>query len=169
MEASIFLPSSLIENSQADEFNQLPDASQRRGNPFWAFMRSTLGLPEERFPYDAQGVSPAIATIRAWEAAQRPPVVTVVDLVQEAATHVADAVKEGVKKIKPRDKAKAWLGVTLRGEILAETVKQMAKEAGISGRTLRRAFEQGNFMHRKNADGVSVWSQPQADKQDGQK
>jgi hypothetical protein len=45
MKASIFVPSSaLIENADHD-FNEFPDGHQRRGNPFWQFMGSMLGLP----------------------------------------------------------------------------------------------------------------------------
>jgi hypothetical protein len=90
-------------------------------------------------------------------------------LMSAVATHAVDAVREVVKKVKPRDKARQWLMSTLSGgPMLAEVVKEMAKAAKISGRTLRRAFESGNFGHAKNADGLSVWSQPQAEKQDGQ-
>jgi AraC-like DNA-binding protein len=74
-----------------------------------------------------------------------------------AATEAAEAVKTVVRKLKPRDKARQWLMDALAGgPMLAETVKEMAKAAGISARTLRRAFERGNFGHRKNADGRCV-------------
>jgi hypothetical protein len=87
-----------------------------------------------------------------------PPRVTLADLASEAVTHV----KEAIKELKPRDRAKHWLMSFLaNGPMLAEYVKEKAKAEGISGRTLRRAFESGNFGHAKNADGRSVWSQPQ--------
>jgi hypothetical protein len=41
--------------------------------------------------------------------------------------------------------------------MLATAVKQMALTAGISGRTLRRGFKAGKFLHRQNADGRSEW------------
>jgi len=159
MDIGVFIPS----GSQFD--SQIPDGHQRKGSMFWSFLQPVLGLPAEHLPWHNEGVSREIAEIRAYEARRAeannsvPPRVTLGDLAHEAVTHV----KEAIKELKPRDRAKHWLMSTLAvGPMLAETVKEMAKAQGFSARTLRRAFESGNFGHAKNADGRSVWSQPQA-------
>ncbi len=156
----------IVENR--DDPNDIPDAARRYGSPFWRFMTPLLGIQADRGGFHRDGVTPEIAMIRAYQArldaAQGVggPVVTLGDLAADVVEHVREAV-EAIRKVRPREKARKWLMSALAdGPMLAETVKRLAAEAGIAQRTLRRAFEQGNFQHRKNGDGVSVWSQPRA-------
>jgi hypothetical protein len=174
-----------VENAGEHDANGIPRARERTG-PFWTWTAGLLGLEPPRSaildsddrdgrPFMLSSVgsySPLmsdderLAGMRRREAKLReqnnssPPQVTAADLVREAATHLTDKLREVVK---PRDKARQWLMATLAsGPMLAESAKEAAKAQGISRRTLRRAFEAGNFRHIKNAAGRSVWSQPQA-------
>ena len=55
--------------------DDIPPPAKRRGNPFWQFMTPLLWLQDDTV--DNEGASPAIATIRAYEAlradANKPP------------------------------------------------------------------------------------------------
>jgi hypothetical protein len=93
LEIGIFIPS----GSHFD--NEIPKPHERRDSVFWHFMGPLFNLPPEHVPWDAEGVSSAIATIRAYETRRADannsaaPTVTLGDLAQEAVTHVVEAVK----------------------------------------------------------------------------
>jgi hypothetical protein len=166
MDLGIFTPSRpYIENASDEQLYGMPPPAERRSAPlFWGWVQGMFSGEQLPEPAD-DGADWRIQAMRRREARIAeannavPPTISAADLVREAVTHV----KEAIKELKPRDKARQWLMATLAsGPMLAESVKEAAKAAGISGRTLRRSFEGGNFRHIKNADGRSVWSQPQA-------
>src|SRR5712691_4867317 len=137
MEIGVFIPS----GSQFD--NDIPEPSRRRGNPFWTFLTPVLGLQPEHLPWDNEGVSPNIARIREYEArrAEANNSVPFKPTFGEVVSEVVEAVREAVKKTKPRDRAMTWLREQLEelGPTLAVEIERRAKAAKINLRTLRRA------------------------------
>jgi nucleotidyltransferase/DNA polymerase involved in DNA repair len=114
-----------------------------------------LGLPAEKYsPVHTYGVSPEIATIRAYEARRAAANMTVADLAQDVVEHVKEAVRQTVKKVKPIEKAMAWLADQLALEpASAVDIERRAKGAKINARTLRRARERLGVKARRRGGG----------------
>jgi hypothetical protein len=121
-------------------------------------------------PDDDAGCNDAIRAIRAYQrridAANAPPS-------PSPESTVDDGVPE-VQPIKPRkvtelQKAKAFLSDVLSGEPkLATTVQELAAEAGISQRKLRRAVKALKVKVRKNGRGPWFWGMVRTELESGQ-
>jgi hypothetical protein len=133
MEIGIFMPSSgyrrpHVENDGGDDFNDLPDASKRRGNPFWTFLQPVLGLPAERYPAPSELDWQIDAVARRDEkmrALNLPP--TRGDVVAGIVGDVVDAVRRVTKT----DKARAWLAERLQqGPVDATVIEAEGRKLG---------------------------------------
>jgi hypothetical protein len=140
MEIGIFIP----RGSQFD--NEIPDGHQRKNSVFWSFLQPVLGLQPEHLPWDNDGISREIATIRAYEARRLdannavPFKPTFGEVVSEVVSTVAEAVKAKVRKPTELQRAKAWLQTTLEaGPMEQREVEKLARKEGITDRTLKRA------------------------------
>jgi hypothetical protein len=159
MEASVFVPSSrMVENTE--DYNELPDAYQRRGT-YWNLVSKLLGVPQRYDGIDTDYVDPAILRMRQWEALRQPPRVTVADLVSEAGTHVADAIRETLKKIKPTTKTEAaatWLREVLsKGPLRQTDVVERGIAAGFSNKVLKDAKKRAKVVSSRNGRSNWLW------------
>jgi hypothetical protein len=126
----------IIENSQGGWDNELPDAYQRARSPYWRLMGGLLGLPAEKTALvdDMDGVSPAVAQIRAYEERRLAPAPTVAELASEVVEHAREAVKTKTER------AKEWLAQRLKdGPVEQKTVEADGQIAGFGLKILKEA------------------------------
>jgi hypothetical protein len=131
----VFIPS-----RPADDFNQIPEPHQRRGNPFWEFMRPVFGLPEER--YGASPVGPldweldAVGRRDARIAELNKPPTPL----QAIAEELVDHAKTAVKKVPALKRATDFLAKVLdAGPVAEKEVMRLARLEGLSEKTVKRA------------------------------
>jgi len=130
--------------SNGNDINDVPEARQRLGNPFWDWCGGLLGLPGERYePVNNDGVSREIATIRAYEQRRAAANVTLGDVVGQAATELVDGVKEVAAKVRRTPALKCAVEFLSRvldaGPVSEKEVARLAQLEGLSAKTLKRA------------------------------
>jgi len=117
MQISVFTPSRpYVENDNGFD-NPIPDASRRRGNPFWGFVGNMLRLEPERYPVSTGPLDwqlDAVATRdrRRMGEANKPPSVAV-EIAAELVDHAKTAVRK-VAKVTKTQAAAEWLREVLR-------------------------------------------------------
>jgi hypothetical protein len=168
----VFIPtSSLIESHGWD--NEIPDAYQRKRNPFWRLLSPLLGLPGEKdVPIDDnEGANAAIATIRQWEAMRTPHPPTLGDVAGAVVEAVQDAVQEAgkaVRRVTKIDQATAFLADLLHEHSALEAVaiEQQGKLAGHTAKNLRLAKNRIGAKSRRSK-GKWFWTLNRTPKVDG--
>ena len=151
-----------------DDFNDLPDRRAMASAPtYWNWVGQILsgvgGHPE---PPDRR-IEQLRKNAAAYEA-QRPSVIA--EIVAEAVDVAREAVSSAFARVPIPGKAKAkteiarateWLIVALAGQVGGQLgaveVERLAKEAGISMRTLRRASKVAGIKHVRNPDKTWSW------------
>jgi hypothetical protein len=130
MEAAFFF----VENRQGDDFNQIPHAHQRARSPFWQSMGSVLGLVPERFPHNADGISPEIAAIREYERRRQP--VQPPGILATIVGDLVDEARESAGKAKTKiGAAVAWLTETLAAGPVAQ--RDIQEQGALAGHSLK--------------------------------
>jgi hypothetical protein len=164
----------------------LPTGRQRRGSTFWRLVSPLLNISEERgayhdgkretLPVDIHdGVSAEIATIRRWEAARQPPVVTVGELVSEAGTAVATALSDvgkavaKVAKVTKTQRAVEWLAQVLRdGPVPQKEIEAKAVKDAIGTKPLKLAKAKLKVQSTRKGRAAWAWVLPFAKAKEGQ-
>jgi hypothetical protein len=158
-----------VENADHD-FNELPDASRRKGNPFWQFVGGMIGLPAPPRDYDHQGADWRIQAMRRREAAiaaLNGPTPTAL-----AASIVGDAVAEvaaRVARVTKTERAMQWLGQVLRdGPVPQKDIEAMAVKDGIGTKPLKLAKAKLKVQSTRKGRAAWAWMLPFAKAKEGQ-
>jgi hypothetical protein len=162
-----------IENRQdPDDPNQLPSRRQMdAAGLYWNFLGSILdGIGTGRAESENERIVALRKNAEHFERQRQPSIVS--EIVTEAidrvlAVPVVRPIKRAVAKAATaKQRAEAWLVKTLSGQLggqlAAVELERLAKAAGISLRTLRRAAESAGIRHVKNTDKTWSWRLIQA-------
>jgi len=161
----------VIENRQTDDDpNEIPDRRQMASAPqYWNWVSQILGASlGGHHETEDQRIAALRRNAEHFDAQRRPSVIS--EIVAEVVDHVLAAlprpIKQAMAKPSAKDAARDWLVAKLAGQLGGQLgaveLESMAKAAGISMRTLRRAAESAGIRHVKNPDKTWSWRLIQA-------
>jgi hypothetical protein len=162
MEISVFTSSRpYVENNNAFD-NQIPDASLRRGNPFWGFVGNMLGLEPEQYPASTGPLDWQLDAVARRDERMRalnlPP--TRGEVVAGIVGDVVEAVKK-VAKVTKTAAAVEWLASVLRdGPRPQREIEEMARKEKIGTKPLKVAKKKLKVESVRKGANFFSWRLP---------